>query len=101
MTFGYVVTAVAWKINYLANLHWRHFDDECVVFDSGSGQTHQLSRLHAVTLMLIEGGPISSGELTDLVAAETEIDLGLELSIAISCVLDSLNHIGLVETTSQ
>ena len=48
---------MAWQINALVTLHWRDWNGEWVVFDVGSGQTHQMDTLTATVLMLLEVAP--------------------------------------------
>lgn len=43
-----------WALAPLVDLAWRKLDDEWVVFDSGSGNTHQLPALPAGVLSCLE-----------------------------------------------
>jgi PqqD family protein of HPr-rel-A system len=91
---------VSWQLNGLVELHWRHWDNEWAVFDVGSGQTHQMDTLIAVTLMVIEAGAIDLPELIALVASELQLTNDSQLSIAITDVLKSLTDIGVLEASA-
>jgi PqqD family protein of HPr-rel-A system len=81
-------------------LHWRRWDDDFVVFDVGSGQTHQLSPVTAATLMMLE---TTSGDLVELstrVASELGIAQDAQLASTVSEALDGLQAVGLIEFAS-
>lgn len=90
---------MAWHLNGLASLHWRCWDNEWAVFDVGSGQTHQMDTLTAVTLMMVEASPVHLPELASRVAEELLIPRDQELSTALSGVLERLVAAGLIETS--
>lgn len=89
---------MAWQLNELASLHWRCWNDEWAVFDVGSGRTHQLDTLTAVTLMTIEPAAINHFELASCIAQELIIPNKAELSNALNDVLERLVTAGLIES---
>lgn len=89
---------MAWQLNELACLHWRCWNDEWAVFDVGSGQTHQVDTLTAVTLMMIETAARDHSELVSCVAQELLIPGQTELSDALNGVLERLVSAGLIES---
>jgi len=89
---------VAWQLNELACLRWRCWNDEWVVYDIGSGQTHQMDTLTAVTLMMIEAAALDDCELVSRVATELLIPSHAELSDALNGVLERLATAGLIES---
>lgn len=89
---------MAWHLNTLASLHWRRWDDEWVVFDVGSGQTHQMDTLTAVTLMVVDDTPVPLAELGSRVAAELLIPSNQELFDALNGILHRLVTAGLLES---
>ena len=89
---------MAWHLNVLASLHWRCWNNEWAVFDVGSGQTHQMDTLTAVTLMMLEASPVHLPELVSRVAEELLIPCDQELSTALSGALQGLVAAGLIET---
>ncbi|MHB1198049.1 MAG: HPr-rel-A system PqqD family peptide chaperone [Polaromonas sp.] len=84
-------------MNELACLHWRCWNDEWAVFDAGSGQTHQMDTLTAVTLMMIEAAVLDHCELVSRVAQELLIPIDAELPDALKGVLERLVTAGLIE----
>jgi PqqD family protein of HPr-rel-A system len=70
--------ADVWRLPAGASLLWQSWDeDEVIVFNRGSGQTHLLDAFSAVVLRRIEAAPIAMPELQRSLAA----DLGLEESV--------------------
>lgn len=90
---------MVWHLNALASLHWRCWDDEWAVFDVGSGQTHQMDTLTAVTLMMVEAVPVVDFPgLVSRVAEELLIPGSQALSDALSAILERLAAAGLIES---
>ena len=91
----------AWALNPLCLLRWRRWDDDWVVFDAGSGSTHQMDALAAVTLMCLEAGPSELATLREQVAAELDLSAGEEFSRALRGVVERLHALGLIEPVTQ
>jgi PqqD family protein of HPr-rel-A system len=89
--------ALAWRVRPLCKLHWRQFGDDWVVYDEGSGDTHRLDTVSAVALMCLAEATLSEGELTQQVAAETDLPEGEELSRALASVIERFSGTGLIE----
>jgi PqqD family protein of HPr-rel-A system len=90
-----------WRLNSACTLTWQRWDDEWVVFDSGSGDTMQLDPLAAVTLMCLEAEPFSLSDLTAQIAAELDLPVGEPLSAKLGFVLENLTHLGLIERVTE
>jgi PqqD family protein of HPr-rel-A system len=88
-----------WALRPLTRLHWRRFDDEFIVFDEGSGYTHQLDALTAVALLCLEEGPLPLAELSARVAGELKLPQGSPLEI-LATQLDRLKALWLIEPAS-
>jgi len=88
------------RLNASTHLHWRRWDDEWTVFDVGSGQTHQMDTLTAVTLMFLETDTLEENELISRIAEEFLIPFDMRLSGAMKNILERLIHIGLIESSS-
>ena len=86
-------------LNPLVSLHWRCWDNEWLVFDVGSGLTHQLDTLTAVTLLTIEAGSIELSPLVQKISDELQLPVGNELSNALSPIIERLIAVGLIEST--
>ena len=106
MTVGWVyashqeITALTWALNPTSGLHWRCWDDEWVVFDQGSGQTHLMRPLQAATLMQFGAQPLSFEQLLDKVAADMPSLPPSDLASAVSLAIDQLVGLGLLEFKS-
>jgi PqqD family protein of HPr-rel-A system len=84
----------------LVALHWRNWDDEWVVFDSGSGQTHKVDHLSAAILTLIEAGAITAHELSAQLSQASDLPIP-EWRQAIDTVVGQLWELGLIESELQ
>lgn len=51
-----VSTDVRYRLHSVLSLHWAGWNDEYVVFDESSGQTHQLDAVRAYVLHLLSDG---------------------------------------------
>jgi PqqD family protein of HPr-rel-A system len=85
------------RLNPLSELSWRCLDDEWVVFDAGSGQTHQLDAVRAAVLTTIESEPVAPHELLPRLQAEFGFSAGTELAKSIDAMLEEFIAIGLLE----
>jgi hypothetical protein len=87
-----------WRLNALASLHWRDWDGKWVVFDEGSGQTHQMDTLTATALMVIDTVPIPFCELESRIADSLVLPKSRELSDALHRIASGLQSTGLIES---
>lgn len=88
------------RLNPVACLHWVGWDDEFVVFEETSGQTHQLDTLRAFVLNAAAGAPVDAETLlADLANAMPGglTDLGIDL---LNSVLEEFETVGLLESAS-
>lgn len=90
-----------WKLNSLASLHWRCWNDEWAVFDVGSGQTHQMNTLAATTVMMFESGPMNLDALCSQVAADLSLPNSAEIETVLEDALAHLVAVGLIESTPE
>lgn len=89
---------MTWALNPASGLHWRCWDDEWVVFDQGSGQTHLMHPIQAATLMQFGAQPLSFEQLLDKVAADMPTIATSDLASALSLAIDQLVGLGLLES---
>ena len=78
-------------------LHWRRWDDEFVVFDVGSGQTHQLAPYTAATLLMLELNSHNIVELTSRVSIELDVSDDKNIADAVAEAVHDLQIVGLIE----
>ncbi|OQW87852.1 MAG: hypothetical protein BWK72_11140 [Rhodoferax ferrireducens] len=90
-----------WRLNSLVKLSWRHWQNEWVVFDAGSGHTHQMDALTAATLMTVEAGELEMSELVTQVSQTVSIELNPELALTVQEILGRLVAVGLVTSTCE
>lgn len=86
-----------WRITQGCELRWRSWNDEYVVYNSGSGDTHLLDLLSAEILEKIEEVPASSRALEDWVAGRVAADSIPEISGYVSDLLLQLHSLALIE----
>lgn len=89
---------MTWVLNPVSGLHWRCWDDEWVVFDQGSGQTHLMNPVQAATLMQFDARPLSFEQLLDRVAADMSTLPHSDLASAVSLAIEQLLGLGLLES---
>jgi PqqD family protein of HPr-rel-A system len=80
-------------------LHWRSWEDEFVVYSSGSGNTHLLNTVAAKVLQILEREPTNLSELVEKVAATLEIEPSSELFAHLEKSLSDFCRLGLIEQT--
>jgi PqqD family protein of HPr-rel-A system len=86
-----------WRAASGSSLHWHSWDDEFIVYDSGSGQTHLLDPIAAETLKILEAVYASDDELFQLVAESLRIKPNGELASYLEKLLPKLERLGLIE----
>jgi PqqD family protein of HPr-rel-A system len=88
------------RIRPSAGLHWAGWDDESVVFDETSGQTHQLDPLRAYVLNSLTTGPRSRRELMDYLQTALGECQTSEVVESLGAVLDDFERHGLIDRIS-
>lgn len=87
-----------WRTNPSSSLRWRTWDDEWVVYDTGSGQTHLLDSFSAAVLGLIDSMSAPESELLATVSEHLSAAERASAPEALALVLRRLQDIGLAET---
>ncbi|HKZ08189.1 MAG TPA: HPr-rel-A system PqqD family peptide chaperone [Methylomirabilota bacterium] len=82
-----------WELSEGSRLHWKHWDDEYVVFDEGSGDTHLLDPLAAEVLKALEEQP---ADVPALLARLGFVD-DREIEAHLRATLERFRDIGLAE----
>jgi PqqD family protein of HPr-rel-A system len=90
-----------WKVNSEFPLHWRRWDDEFVVYNSGSGDTHLLDPVAAEALQNLEQESADLSELVVRVAASLEIEPDTDFAAYLEQLLSDLYKLGLIERIQQ
>lgn len=85
------------QLNPLVQLHWRQFDDDWVLFEALSGQTHQMAGVTAAVLMCYEtASSLSSAALLAALARDFDIVVEARQADPLLAVVDQLAAIGLI-----
>lgn len=85
-----------WQLPAGAELLWQTWDEEVIVFNTASGQTHLLDALSAAVLKEVEDHPGSIARLTIRLAKRFEIDT-TDLSQRLIEVCVRFDELGLLE----
>lgn len=75
----------------------RCWDEECVLFDPASGDTHLLSRSGAEILLQLQQGPASVEALAGMLGVEAASEDAADIHLQLESVLDDFKHLALVE----
>jgi PqqD family protein of HPr-rel-A system len=86
-----------WRVTRGCELRWRRWDDEHLVYNCGSGDTHLLDSISAEILKKIGAGPASPAELVVWLSGRTAPDSFPEVSAYIADLLRQLHSLGLIE----
>ena len=99
-----------WQLSLLVVLHWRCWDNEWVVYNQGSGDTHLLDTFTACTLMALEEGAATPAQLLVHLLAQLDLSQGMGLAFSaeqpraveahMQAVLQQLAQAGLIESVT-
>ena len=89
--------AEVWRLPAGVSLLWQSWDeDEVIVFNSASGQTHLLDAFSAAVLRRIEAAPTTIPDLQRYFATDLALDESV-LSDRLSAVCERFDQLGLAE----
>jgi len=89
-----------WRLPDGVRLSWKVFDDEIVVFNAFSGQTHLLDGFSAAVLEEIEHAPAPLDALAARLAGRFDLDDATALAERLDAVLAEFDRQGLADPTS-
>jgi PqqD family protein of HPr-rel-A system len=78
-------------------LVWRSWGDECVVFDSRSGDMHLLDAVGRAVLRALGEGPASRAQVAARVASSLGFALDPDWTRHVERLLGELDELGLIE----
>lgn len=81
-------------------LHFRAWDDEVVIYDALSGDTHIIDPTAAQILQALQHSPSDVPSLAKLLAVQLQCEPGDELNQDIESVLSDMAALSLVECVS-
>jgi PqqD family protein of HPr-rel-A system len=86
-----------WRITKSCQLLWRKYDEEYLVFNSGSGHTHLLDVIGRGVLRCLEEHPLSSQELALEMAEGLEPGSAPVITEQMEELLAKFQDLGLIE----
>jgi PqqD family protein of HPr-rel-A system len=86
-----------WRAISNVALHFRAWDDEIVVYNSLSGDTHLIDSATAQLLHLLQTAPADAATLAKALAPYFEVTQSADLPIRIEQLLTNLDALALIE----
>jgi PqqD family protein of HPr-rel-A system len=86
----------SWGVPDPQGILWEEFEDECVVFNPLSGDTHYLNLTAAEILKLIHERPRTLKELLDAFTSLFELEEDIDLHGSVRRVLQEFEDAGLI-----
>ena len=86
-----------WRLISDSALYFRFWDDEFVVYNSRSGDTHLLGSTAAQILLKLQQSPLSVAALAESMASVLHTEMNEELVSQIDHILADLNMLALIE----
>jgi PqqD family protein of HPr-rel-A system len=90
---------IKWRLMSDQALQFRSWDDEFVVFNSLSGDTHLLGSTAAQILLKLQQAPSNTAVLTESLATLLHAEMDNELVIQVEQILVDLDTLALIERT--
>lgn len=86
-----------WKIAPATSLHFKHWDEELVVFNSISGNTHLLGSDATYVLLKLQQAPANIAMLIEHLSIELQTDANEAFKKQIEQVVSQLCNLDLIE----
>lgn len=86
-----------WSINPDCQLYWRHWEEEYILFNAASSQTHYLNSFGADILHLLQEKPMTELELSQKLSQEYDLESDEVTLRYIAGILASMDELGLIE----
>jgi PqqD family protein of HPr-rel-A system len=89
-----------WQIIPGQDLHYREWDDEFVLYNNLSGDTHLLGISAICLLRALQTGPTSDDALTTSLCNSFDMERDGEVEKEVHTLLENLQSLSLIETVS-
>jgi len=96
-----MMTSEKWQMTSGFELLWHTWDDESVVYHTGSGDTHLLDTIAMSALMALENKALTVAELVEKVSKHCAINPDPAFFESITQLISSFNRLGLIERYSH
>lgn len=87
-----------WTVNKQFSRLIKRWDDQAVMYDTGSGDTHLLTDIHADIVTELEQSPLTASQLSDKLHADGVEPFAMD---ALNELLLDLVKLGVVEPVSE
>ena len=94
-------SGVSYRLHSVNKLHWAARNDEYVVFDEASGQTHQLDAVRAFVLQLLSESTQTFADVEEALAALPAFSEKPSTNEILRTVFSEFEARGLVEAIEQ
>lgn len=88
-----------WRLISNQALHFRYWNDECVVYNSISGDTHLLDLAATQILLQLQQAPSNTANLAGSIAPLLRTEMNGEFSLQVDRILADLDTLALIERT--
>ena len=89
-----------WQLTSASGLRWHDTEEESLIFNPASGDTHLLDLVARSGLACLEKGPLTGEEICQHMAIQLQLNSDEDLRPYVSRLLNRLRGLGLVETVS-
>lgn len=86
-----------WRVVPGQSLQHRAWEDECVLYNSLSGDTHLLAANAIHVLLCLQQGPLDEAALAESLSESFEFDPGSDVAAEVAGLLSGLQALSLVE----
>ncbi len=93
--------SIRWKITPDFELLWHEWDNEYVVYHSGSGDTHLLNFLAAHLLQYLTSHTASMSEIIAHLISACQLDVDDDFQDSIENMMKEFSRLGLVEESQE
>lgn len=101
MSFTEHTLIILWEIEGKARFLFRHWADECAVYDNVTGDTHLFEPVGVEVLLALQQAPASAESLCKRVASRFEAEPNAEFSSMLESVLIDFERLALIRRTPQ
>jgi len=96
-----VLAAHGYRLRPVCRLHWACWNDEFVVFDEASGQTHQLDPIRAFVLQLLGENVQAWSDVLQALSEPQLVPDTIHLEAQLKTIFTEFEAVGLLETVAQ
>jgi PqqD family protein of HPr-rel-A system len=88
----------SWQLTPPAELHWRQWGDESVLYHAASGDTHLIDPAGAQVRRAMQDAPKTRTELLEGLVGDSDAETAQRLSAYLDSLLANLRRLGVIES---